>query len=60
MPGALCHRALTATRTEEAHKCILSGLIVLTLEGDRIAGVTRFGDSGTAARFGMPRTLPID
>jgi RNA polymerase sigma-70 factor (ECF subfamily) len=36
-----------------------SGLIVLTLEGDRIAGVTRFGDSSTAARFGMPRTLPI-
>jgi RNA polymerase sigma-70 factor (ECF subfamily) len=36
-----------------------SGLIVLTLEGDRIAGLTRFGDSVTAARFGMPRTLPI-
>jgi RNA polymerase sigma-70 factor (ECF subfamily) len=37
-----------------------SGLIVLTLAGDRIAGLTRFGDSGTAARFGMPRTLPLD
>jgi RNA polymerase sigma-70 factor (ECF subfamily) len=36
-----------------------SGLIVLTLEGDRIAGLTRFADSGTAARFGMPRTLPM-
>jgi RNA polymerase sigma-70 factor (ECF subfamily) len=36
-----------------------TGLIVLTLEGDRIAGLTRFNDSGTAARFGMPRTLPL-
>jgi RNA polymerase sigma-70 factor (TIGR02960 family) len=36
-----------------------SGLVVLTLEGDRISGLTRFGDSATAARFGMPRTLPL-
>ncbi len=35
-----------------------SGLLVLTLEGDRIAAITRFGDGGVLARFGLPRTLP--
>jgi RNA polymerase sigma-70 factor (TIGR02960 family) len=34
------------------------GLIVLTLEGDRICAVTRFVDSGVLPRFGFPRTLP--
>ncbi len=34
------------------------GLIVLTLEGDRISGLTRFRDSGIMQRFGLPRTLP--
>jgi hypothetical protein len=32
-------------------------VIVLTLEGDRIAGLTRFGDTGILPRFGLPRTL---
>ncbi|HEY1517327.1 MAG TPA: sigma-70 family RNA polymerase sigma factor [Solirubrobacteraceae bacterium] len=35
------------------------GVIVLTLEGDRIARLTRFGGSGQLARFGLPRTLPL-
>ncbi len=34
------------------------GLIVLTLEGDRISALTRFRDSGIMQRFGLPRTLP--
>ena len=34
------------------------GIMVLALEGDRICGITRFGDHGLLARFGMPRTLP--
>ncbi|TDU03360.1 RNA polymerase ECF family sigma subunit [Streptomyces sp. 846.5] len=34
------------------------GLIVLTLRGDRIQALTRFGDLGVLARFGFPRTLP--
>jgi RNA polymerase sigma-70 factor, ECF subfamily len=34
------------------------GLIVLTLEGDRISAITRFVDSGVLPRFGFPRTLP--
>jgi RNA polymerase sigma-70 factor, ECF subfamily len=35
-----------------------AGVLVLTLEGDRIAGITRFADTGVLARFGLPRTLP--
>ena len=34
------------------------GLIVLTLEGDRIRAITRFVDSSVLPRFGFPRTLP--
>jgi RNA polymerase sigma-70 factor (TIGR02960 family) len=34
------------------------GLIVLTLEGDAIAAITRFGDTGVFRHFGLPRTLP--
>ncbi len=34
------------------------GVIVLTLEGERISGLTRFRDTGILQRFGLPRTLP--
>jgi RNA polymerase sigma-70 factor (ECF subfamily) len=33
------------------------GMIVLTLEGDRICAVTRFVDNSNMARFGLPRML---
>jgi hypothetical protein len=33
------------------------GLIVLTLEGDRIAAITRFGGTALFGHFGVPRTL---
>ncbi len=33
-------------------------LIVLTLAGDKICAITRFGDNGLFPRFGLPRTLP--
>ncbi|WP_225848262.1 RNA polymerase subunit sigma-70 [Streptomyces sp. HPF1205] len=36
----------------------VNGLTVLTLRGDRIEGLTRFGDLSLLARFGYPRTLP--
>jgi RNA polymerase sigma-70 factor, ECF subfamily len=36
----------------EAH-----GMIVLTLEGDRIAALTRFTDNGNVGRFGLPLVL---
>jgi len=35
-----------------------SGLIVLTLRGNQISALTRFGNLGLLARFGFPRTLP--
>jgi RNA polymerase sigma-70 factor (ECF subfamily) len=34
------------------------GLIMLTLAGDRIAGVTRFLDNSLPPRFGLPGTMP--
>jgi RNA polymerase sigma-70 factor (TIGR02960 family) len=34
-----------------------NGLFVLTLEGGRIAAITRFGDGGVFPHFGLPRTL---
>ena len=35
------------------------GVLVLTLEGDRISRITRFGGSAMLSRFGLPRTLPL-
>ena len=34
------------------------GLMVLTLEGDRVAAITGFPDTGLFRSFGLPRTLP--
>jgi DNA-directed RNA polymerase specialized sigma24 family protein len=34
-----------------------SGLVVLTLAGDKISAITRFGDDSLYPRFGLPRTL---
>jgi RNA polymerase sigma-70 factor (ECF subfamily) len=34
-----------------------AGLLVLTLEGDRIAAITNFIDTSVLSRFGLPRTL---
>ena len=33
------------------------GIVVLTLDGDGIAQITRFGDTSLFARFGLPRML---
>ena len=38
-----------------SHAC---GLMVLTLEGDRIAAITGFPDTSVFRSFGLPRTLP--
>jgi RNA polymerase sigma-70 factor (ECF subfamily) len=43
-PNACVHRA--------------SGILVLNVSSDRISTLTRFGDRGLLARFGLPRTLP--
>jgi RNA polymerase sigma-70 factor (TIGR02960 family) len=44
---------------QDAHAQVFRarGLIVLTLEGDRISAVTRFVDNGVLPYFGLPRTL---
>jgi RNA polymerase sigma-70 factor (TIGR02960 family) len=44
----------------DAHAPIVRGVgvIVLTLDGDRISQLTRFGGAALLARFGLPRTLP--
>jgi RNA polymerase sigma-70 factor (ECF subfamily) len=35
-----------------------SSFVVLTLRGNHVSVITRFGDRGLLARFGLPRTLP--
>jgi RNA polymerase sigma-70 factor (TIGR02960 family) len=44
----------------DAHAAIARpyGLIVLSLEGDAIAAITWFADTGVFRQFGLPRTLP--
>lgn len=37
-----------------------SGLLVLTLSGDRISAVTRFVDNSVLPHFGLPRTLAAE
>ena len=34
------------------------GLVVITVSGHHVSAITRFGDTGLLARFGLPRTLP--
>jgi RNA polymerase sigma-70 factor (ECF subfamily) len=34
-----------------------TGLLVLTLQGERISAITHFLDPGALGRFGLPRTL---
>jgi hypothetical protein len=34
-----------------------NGLVVLTLAGDKICAITRFGDNSLFPHFGLPRTL---
>jgi RNA polymerase sigma-70 factor (TIGR02960 family) len=45
---------------QDAHAPIghAHGLIVLTLTGDKVCAITRFGDNGVFPHFGLPRTLP--
>ncbi|HET6869106.1 MAG TPA: sigma-70 family RNA polymerase sigma factor [Solirubrobacteraceae bacterium] len=68
--GALERFRLVATRAngQPAFGCYLRdphapighayGLMVLTLRGDRVAGLAGFADTGVFAAFGLPRTLP--
>jgi RNA polymerase sigma-70 factor (TIGR02960 family) len=70
--GALERIRLVATRAnlQPAFGCYLRdaqspiahayGLMVLTLEADRVAAITGFIDSGVFPMFGLPRTIPCD
>jgi RNA polymerase sigma-70 factor (TIGR02960 family) len=65
--GAPLRVVVTRANTQPAFGCYLPvphsaiarayGLLVLTLEGDRIAAITWFFDTGVFPRFGLPRTL---
>jgi len=65
--GAPLHVVPTRANTQPAFGCYLPahaaiarpyGLIVLTLEGDAIAAITWFADTGVFRHFGLPRTPP--
>jgi RNA polymerase sigma-70 factor (ECF subfamily) len=65
--GATMRLVPTRANTQPAFGCYLStagtevarafSLLVLTLEGEQISGVTWFADSGVFPRFGLPRML---
>jgi RNA polymerase sigma-70 factor (ECF subfamily) len=42
----------------QADVCRIGGIFVLTLEGEEITAITRFGEGGWLPWFGLPRTLP--
>ncbi len=42
----------------QAPICRYTGVVVLTLAGDRVTELTRFGDTAILPLFGLPRTLP--
>jgi len=52
----------TRANTQPAFGCYLDGqavgLIVLTLDGERISAITRFLDNNVLHRFGLPQALP--
>jgi RNA polymerase sigma-70 factor (TIGR02960 family) len=52
-PAFCYYRADPRAPVAHAH-----GLIVLTLAGDRVSAITRFGDNALLPYFGLPRTLP--
>ncbi len=51
-PAFGCYLREGSAGVFEAH-----GMMVLTLEGDRIAALTRFVDNGNLGRFGLPLVL---
>ena len=66
--GAPLRLVPTRANTQPAFGCYLPdtqaaiarpyGLMVITLEGDAIAAITWFADTGVFRHFGLPRTLP--
>ncbi|AOR35922.1 hypothetical protein BFF78_37020 [Streptomyces fodineus] len=57
-PGARATNRMPSARASAARWVAHAyGLLVLTLQDDRISAVTRFGDNGLLARFGLPQAL---
>jgi RNA polymerase sigma-70 factor (TIGR02960 family) len=66
--GAPLRVVPTRANTQPAFGCYLPdahaavarpyGMFVLTLEGDAVAAITWFADTGVFRHFGLPRTLP--
>ena len=66
--GAPLRVVATRANTQPAFGCYLPdahaaiarpyGLFLLTLEGDAVAAITWFADTGVFRHFGLPRTLP--
>jgi RNA polymerase sigma-70 factor (TIGR02960 family) len=54
-PAFGCYVRDPPARIAHAH-----GLLVLTLDGDRVCAITRFIDNSVLPRFGLPRTLPAE
>ncbi|HZD71296.1 MAG TPA: sigma-70 family RNA polymerase sigma factor [Actinomycetes bacterium] len=69
MRGAPLQVVATRANTQPAFACYLPvphaaiarayGLLVLTLEGERVAAITFFLDTSLFAHFGLPRTLRV-
>jgi RNA polymerase sigma-70 factor (ECF subfamily) len=62
VPTRANHQPALALYLSDPHAPIwrASSLVVLCVRGERISALTRFGDGGLFARFGLPRTLPQD
>ena len=59
MPISAPRSALATASTEEMTPIWrFVGIMVLTLRGSQVSALTRFGDVGLLARFGLPRTMP--
>lgn len=69
-PARRLHLVPTRANRQPAFGCYITrpdedvadaaGVIVLTLSGDRIRGITRFLDADLHRRFGLPVTLPAE
>ena len=57
-PAFACFAADAGEAADATEAGVPAGMIVLTLAGSRVCGVTRFLDSALIPRFGVPAALP--
>jgi RNA polymerase sigma-70 factor (ECF subfamily) len=60
VPTRANHQPAFAYYPPDPHAALwrASGILVLTVSDQGVSAMTRFGDHGLLARFGLPRTLP--